>query len=83
MLLKDFGLLLLDLSHFLLSFQLGHFLALCLILGLFLLTEVIHEYPDDDNRILRIIIPQNLSLIDPHYHLLQPLIASFREDDDE
>lgn len=58
--------LLFDLSHFLLSLQLGHFLALCLILSLFLLTEVIHEYPDDDDRIIRIIILQNLNLIDPH-----------------
>lgn len=74
---------LLDLSHLLLPFQLGCILSFCLILSFFLLIEVIHEYPDDDHRILRIILPQHLSLIDLQYYFLQFFVASFGEDDDK
>ena len=82
-LLEELRLLLLDLSHLQLPLQLGRLLALALVLGLFLVAEVVHEYPDDDDRVLREIILQHRRFVDLQDHMLQPFIASFSEDYDK
>lgn len=56
MLLQKLRLFLLDLSHLQLPLHLGCFLALALIISLFLLVEIIHEYSDDNDRIIRVVV---------------------------
>lgn len=82
MLLQKLILFFLDLFHLQFPFHLSCFLTFSLI-SLLLFVEVVHQYSDDNDRIISVIVSKKRSFVNPQDDFLQSFIASLSKDDDK
>ena len=83
MLIQNFGLFIPDILHLRISLCLGRLLALSFIFHLIFLPEMAHQYTHDDRNVIGVVVSDNRSVIDPEDKLLQFLIASLHEENDQ